>query len=138
MSNNKNKGIREYTGEEASNVSLSQLGWVKVTNSNEHVCGPCPLDATGAVDPAANTNYYPDINQFVAVKNADHTANMTLTLKGPGVSAGTSINLSSKEVNTDGNEDVTAIDLVPGDIIYGPFTSVKKTAGTGQILLIKG
>ena len=138
----KNKGIRQYTGEEASNVSLGQLGFVKCDHGNNNVVGACPKAAIGgAPDPAANTYYYPDVRQWVGVKNVDDTENATISVKGPGTMepvAPHAPDATSKEVKTDVEVTVTDIDLVPGDVLYGPFTEVDRTAGSCVLILIKG
>ena len=113
------KGIREFTGDESSNLFLGQSGF-KIINDTEVICG--------------TTAGYTDISYFVALKAVDADAEVEArTLAGaPGD------DLTTNGGEYSGSASPASVTLGNGDIVYGCFDMVDVTGAGCYIIAYIG
>jgi hypothetical protein len=115
------KGITQYSGEFASNLTLGQAGF-KFINSTSRTFW------SGEGTSGPTTIYHKDVNQWVAIKNVTDPNSGLNTNGAITVDIGTYIGES-------GTSSTVRIHLAAGDIVYGPFKSVKIDSGTDAAIL---
>jgi len=110
------KGLRNYTGEEAANLSLGQGGFIGVNGVN------IVMEAGIEGIDSSVLKHFPEERCWCAIKNVRDTGTeMSFEVTGPNI-------------ETVGTFDIT---LPPGDVLYGCFWSVKAKEG-GEYILYKG
>ena len=116
----KHKGITHYSGEFAANINLGQPGFLLINNTTDT---HRPGSGSGV-----NTKFYAEANQWVALKN--------VTDPSQGIATNGAIEVTV-ECFTGLSGVPSAVDFFMGvgDIVFGPFSSVKIKAGTTPILL---
>lgn len=124
-------GKNQYTGQEVSNISMGQSGWVHAVTANDtYIAGS---DHPDPASPVATDNYYPKVTHWVGIKvlaegvasNAD-TSQAELTIE---LADGAQCELEPGQTSME-------ITLRGGESIFGQFKSVKPTALTAAKLII--
>ena len=112
----KHKGITHYSGEFASNINLGQPGFLFINAStNTHYAGQGKT--------AGTIIHYPKFSQFSAIKN--------VTDPGQGIATNGAIKITvTAWIGESGIGTGVSFHLAAGDIIFGPFESVKIELGT--------
>jgi hypothetical protein len=106
MAKLQHKGIREFTAEELSGVSLGQSGFKVIANGSEVECGV--------------TSGYENIKYFVALKAIDADTELEARTYIPDTD-----DLTTNSGTYNGSSPVTVLN---GDIIYGAFDKVECTS----------
>ena len=104
----RHKGMREFSGEELSSVSLGQNGFMVITNQTI-TCGD------------GGTSGYENIEYFVALK----AVNDDVQVEARSITDGMDLTLNSGGVA----EFSSPLTLVNGDIIYGAFDKIEVASG---------
>ena len=109
------KGITHYSGEFAANINLGQPGFLLITSSTDtHRPG-----SGGGI----NNKYYPKVNQWAAIKNVTDPAQGIATNGAVSVTVECFTGIS-------GVTSAVTFFMGVGDIVFGPFSSVKVATGT--------
>ena len=129
------KGIKEYTGDEVSNIFLGQTGFDMMRTAS----GDAHWYANGTGGGSGNTNL--DEGGDSATAHTNVGVNYWVAFKAVGGSCVVNARsiLPGDDFNTTGSYssdgDVT---LADGDIIYGAFDAITVTGSTQELIAYRG
>ena len=114
MKENRHKGLREFTGDESSNLFLGQNGFKIITNATI-ICNSDTAENQGETV----TSGYENIKYFVALKAIDVNCEVEArTMQGV---AGDELTL-----HTSGSADFSSpVSITNGDTVYGCFDKIE-------------